>query len=242
MRSILILMLCVGLMVPAASQISKLEKLKKEVDEILDANDLSRDDLSDGLKEALIKGVKNGADKASETNGFYKNQAIKIPFPKNAKKVAKSLRKIGMDKQVDEFVKTLNRSAELAAKEAKPIFVDAVKDMSIEDAWSIVNGKDNKAATNYLQEKTTAKLAEKITPIIEEKLETTNATRYYGDLVKRYNQLPFVEKQDTDLTKYATNQTIKGLFYLVGQEELKIRENPGERTSELLGKVFKLQD
>ncbi|MEQ9229374.1 MAG: DUF4197 domain-containing protein, partial [Cyclobacteriaceae bacterium] len=191
---------------------------------------------------ALIKGVKNGTDQASALDGFYKNQDIKIPFPKNAEKVAKAVKKIGMEKQVKEFVVALNRSAEQAAKEAAPIFVNAIKDMSIDDAWDILSGDNKKAATAYLQEKTTSQLAEKMSPIIDEKLKSTNATKYYKDIIEAYNKLPLVTKQDSDLTSYATNKTIQGLFYLVGQEELKIRENPGERTSDLLKKVFKQQD
>ncbi len=243
MRTIFLIMFSLVLVVPSEAQISKkLNKLKKEAEKALTEKDLTTDEVAAGLKEALIKGVKNGTDQASALDGFYKNQDIKIPFPKNAEKVAKAVKKIGMEKQVKEFVVTLNRSAEQAAKEAAPIFVNAIKDMSIDDAWDILSGDNKKAATAYLQEKTTSQLAEKMSPIIDEKLKSTNATKYYKDIIEAYNKLPLVTKQDSDLTSYATNKTIQGLFYLVGQEELKIRENPGERTSDLLKKVFKQQD
>lgn len=243
MRTIFLIMFSLVLVVPSEAQISKkLNKIKKEAEKALTEKDLTTDEVAAGLKEALIKGVKNGTDQASALDGFYKNQDIKIPFPKNVEKVAKAVKKIGMEKQVKEFVVTLNRSAEQAAKEAAPIFVNAIKDMSIDDAWDILRGDNKKAATAYLQEKTTSQLAEKMSPIIDEKLKSTNATKYYKDIIEAYNKLPLVTKQDSDLTSYATNKTIQGLFYLVGQEELKIRENPGERTSDLLKKVFKQQD
>ncbi len=243
MRAILLLLISTILVLPSEAQFSKkLNKLKKEAEKTLTDKELTTDDVAAGLKEALIKGVKNGTDQASALDGFYTNQDIKIPFPENAEKVAKAIKKIGMEKQVNEFVVTLNRSAEQAAKEAAPIFVDAIKGMSIDDAWDILKGDNKKAATVYLQAKTTSQLTEKMSPIIDAKLKSTNATKYYKDIIEAYNKLPFVAKQDSDLTSYATNKTLQGLFYLVGQEELKIRENPGERTSDLLKKVFKQQD
>ncbi len=243
MRVILLVLISSMLVLPSEAQFSKkVNKLKNEAEKALSDKELTTDDVAAGLKEALIKGVKNGTDQASALDGFYTNQDIKIPFPENAAKVAKAVKKIGMEKQVNEFVVTLNRSAEQAAKEAAPIFVDAIKGMSIDDAWDILKGDNKKAATAYLQEKTTSQLAEKMRPLIDEKLKSTNATKYYKDIIEAYNKLPLVTKQDSDLTSYATNKTIQGLFYLVGQEELKIRENPGERTSDLLKKVFKQQD
>jgi len=242
MRLIILLVLSVGILDSSSGQINqKLKNLKKEVSEVKKVtagSGLSGDEISSGLKEALLKGVKKGSDKASEVDGFLKNPAIKIPFPKDARKVADALKRLGMEKEVKRFVKTLNRSAEMAAKEAKPIFVDAIKEMSIEDAWSVLNGEDKQGATNYLKNSTSEKLTKKITPIVTSSLEKTSATKYYKDLIERYNKLPMVKKKDPDLTAYATRKTLNGLFYLVGEEEAKIRNNPAERTTDVLKKVF----
>ena len=240
MRFVLIKILIVVAMSPATSQISdKLKDLAKEVEKVVTKDGLSSDEVAAGLKEALVNGVEKGTAQASEVNGFYKNPEIKIPFPEDAKKVAATLKKVGMEKQVQNFVKTLNRSAELAAKEAKPVFVSAIKDMSIKDAFSILEGTDKQGATNYLKSSTSDELTSKIMPIIDNALSTTRATKYYEELFTAYNKLPMVEKTNPDLSAYATAKTLDGLFYLVGQEELKIREDPAARTTELLKKVFK---
>lgn len=240
MRIVLILILFAGSMIPTVAQISdKIKDIAKEVEKVVTKDGLSSDDVAAALKEALVNGVEKGTEQASQLNGFYKNGEIKIPFPEDAKKVASALKKVGMDKQVQNFVKTLNRSAELAAKEAKPVFISAIKEMSIKDAFGILNGEDKQGATNYLKGSTSDKLTSKILPIVEEALSATSATKYYNDLVTAYNKLPMVEKTDPDLSSYATAKTIDGLFHLVGQEELKIRQDPAARTSELLKKVFK---
>ena len=143
--------------------------------------------------------------------------------------------------QVDRFIETLNRGAEEAAKEAKPIFVGAIKDMTVQDAWGILKGEDN-AATMYLQDKTSAQLTSKFKPVIKRALDKTNATKYYSDLVNTYNKIPFVEKVNPNLDDYATERALSGLFTLVAKEEQNIRDNPGARTTELLKKVFSKQD
>ena len=136
---------------------------------------------------------------------------------------------------------SLNRGAELAAKEAKPIFVNAITSMSINDAWGILKG-DNDAATIYLKETTSDQLYEKFSPVISTSLDKVNATKYYSDLVNAYNKIPFVDKVNPDLNDYATRKAIDGLFILVAEEELKIREDPIARTSDLLKRVFAEQD
>jgi hypothetical protein len=240
MRIVLSLIFLVGSLVPSTAQISnKIKDLAKDAGKVIGRDGLSSDDVAAGLKEALLNGVEKGTAQASQLDGFYKNGEIKIPFPEDAKKVATALKRVGMDRQVKNFVKTLNRSAEIAAKEAKPVFVSAVKDMSVKDAWGILNGEDKQGATNYLKGSTSNELTEKILPIIEEALLTTNATKYYDELITAYNKLPMVEKRDADLSTYATQKTLDGLFHLVGQEELKIRQDPAARTSDLLKKVFK---
>lgn len=202
---------------------------------------LSTDEVGKGLKEALIKGISNGSDQASTLDGYFKNPKLKIPFPPDVVKVENKLRQIGMNKLVDDFILSLNRGAEMAAKESKPIFVNAIKSMSIQDAWGILKGENN-AATQYLRRTTGDQLYDKFNPVIVSSLEKVNATKYYSDMINTYNKIPLVEKANPDLDDYATNKAIDGLFILVETEEQKIRENPLERTTDLLKKVFAQQD
>lgn len=201
---------------------------------------LTSDDVAEGLKEALEQGISKGADLVSQTDGYFKNPEIKIPFPPDVQKVEDRLRAIGMGDQVDRFVMTLNRGAEDAAKEAKPIFVNAIKSMTIDDAWSILKGDDD-AATQYLKRTTTPQLKEKFKPVIQNALNSTNATKYYGDLVDTYNKIPLVEKVNPDLDDYATDRAIDGLFVMIAKEEKNIRKDPVARTTDLLKRVFAAQ-
>lgn len=198
---------------------------------------LTTAEVAQGLKEALIKGISTGADLVSQVDGYFKNPEIRIPFPPEVKKVEDRLRQVGLGNEVDKFVMTLNRGAEDAAKEAKPIFIEAIKSMTIEDAWSILKGESD-AATQYLKRTTSGLLKEKFKPVIQNSLNQVNATRYYGDLVTRYNQIPFVQKVNPDLDDYATDKAIEGLFVMIAKEEENIRQNPVARTTELLKRVF----
>jgi hypothetical protein len=189
------------------------------------------------LKEALIKGISTGSDLVSQLDGYFKNPAIKIPFPPEVKKVEDKLRQVGLGNEVDKFVMTLNRGAEDAAKEAKPIFITAIRSMTIQDAWAILRG-DQDAATQYLKRTTSVQLKDKFKPVIQNSLSKVNATRYYSDIVKKYNQLPLVQKVNPDLDDYATDKAIEGLFVMIAREEKNIRQNPVARTTELLKKVF----
>ncbi|MBB6611128.1 DUF4197 domain-containing protein [Pontibacter sp. Tf4] len=198
---------------------------------------VTQSEVAAGLKQALEIGIKNGAGQASQTDGYYKNSLIRIPFPQDVQRVENTLRKIGLGSEVDKFVMTLNRGAEDAAKSAVPIFVSAIKQMTIQDAWGILKG-DRDAATQYLKRTTTTQLTNAFKPVIRQSLEKTNATRYYADLVNKYNQIPLVQKVNPNLDEYATQKAIDGLFLLVAQEEEKIRENPIARTTELLRRVF----
>ena len=210
-----------------------LEKLKKT----LSGESMSTDEVAAGLKEALTNGASNGADLVSQLDGYYKNPEIKIPFPPEVKQVETRLRQIGLGSEVDKFVESLNRGAEDAAKEAKPIFVSAIKELTIEDAWSILRGEED-AATQYLNRTTSPLLMEKFQPIIQRSLEKVNATKYYSDLVTTYNKIPFVQTVNPNLDEYATEKAIHGLFVMIAKEEKKIREDPVARTSDLLKKVF----
>lgn len=198
---------------------------------------LTTAEVAEGLKEALVKGISTGADLVSVTDGYFKNPQIKIPFPEDVKKVEDALRKIGLGGQVDKFVMTLNRGAEDGAKEAKPIFIAAIKSMTIQDAWAILKGEED-AATQYLKRTTSALLKEKFKPVIQSSLNKVNATKYYGDIVSRYNQIPLVEKVNPDLDDYATDKAIEGLFVMIAKEEKNIRQDPVARTTEILKRVF----
>lgn len=200
-------------------------------------SNLSNDEIIKGLKEALVTGTNNSTSFASQLDGYFKNPNIKIPFPPNAKKMETTLRNIGMGAQVDKAILTMNRGAERAAKEAAPIFIDAIKAMTISDGMGILKGGDN-AATNYLKGKTTNDLTIKFRPIIEKALQEVQMTKYWTPLVTKYNKIPMVEKMNPDLNAYVTNKAIEGLFFLVAQEETKIRKDPAARVTDTLKKVF----
>ncbi|WP_339923249.1 DUF4197 domain-containing protein [uncultured Cyclobacterium sp.] len=203
---------------------------------------LTENEVGNGLKEALIKGVTEGANLASTQDGFFKNDLIRIALPEDVQRVESTLRNIGLGSEVDKVIMTINRGAESAAKEAKPIFIAAIKQMTITDAWDILKGQDD-AATQYLQRTTTEKLTALFQPHVQESLDQVGATRYYGDLVGRYNSFPTTSRKlDPDLNAYVTQMAIQGLFQLVAQEEKAIRENPAERTTALLKRVFSAQD
>jgi len=212
--------------------------LKKLKDKVAGATgSVSTEEVAQGLKEALTNGVSKGSDLVSQVDGYLKNQEIKIPFPPEVQQVETKLRAIGMGGEVDKFVTSLNRAAEDAAKEAKPIFVTAVKEMTIQDAWSILRGEQN-SATQYLIKTTSTPLKAKFKPIIQASLAKVNATKYYKDLVTTYNKIPLIQKVNPNLDDYATDKAADGLFIMIAKEEKNIRENPGARTTELLKKVF----
>ena len=190
-----------------------------------------------GLKEALINGISKGSDLASQIDGYFNNPEIKIPFPPDVKKVEDRLRQIGLGSEVDKFVMTLNRGAEDAAKEAKPIFIAAIKQMTIDDAWAILKGEPD-AATQFLKRTTSTQLKEKFKPVIQASLDKVNATKYYSDIINRYNSIPLVQKVNPDLNDYATDLAMQGLFTMIAKEEKNIRQDPLARTTELLKRVF----
>jgi hypothetical protein len=198
---------------------------------------LTEKDAADGIKEALVNGTGESVKLVSVVNGYWANPEIKIPFPAEAKEMESKLRAIGMSKKVDEFNESMNRAAEKAASEAKPIFIAAIKGMTVRDAINIVKGSDN-AATTYLKNTTSPELVAKFQPIIKTSLDDVNATKYWSDLITLYNKIPMVKKMNPDLPQYVTTRAIDGLFIMIAKEELKIRKDPMARTSELLKKVF----
>lgn len=199
---------------------------------------LSNDEIVAGLKEALSVGAQNSASKLSAVDGFFANAAIKVLMPPEAKKVETALRTAGMGKLVDNAILSMNRAAEEASKSAAPIFVNAVKSMSIQDALGILKGSDT-AATGYLRGKTVAALTSAFRPVIDTALQKTSATSYWKTVFDAYNKLPTTfNKINPDLAGYVTEKSLSGMFFQVAQEEQKIRKDPAARVSDILKKVF----
>lgn len=198
---------------------------------------LTSPEVVSGLKEALSIGAKSAAQLASRVDGFYKNPLIFIPFPPQAQQMKSALEKIGLKSQVDRFVMTLNRAAEEAAKQAAPIFLSAIKGLTIQDGFKILKGPNN-AATDYLRSKTTAQLTTAFKPVVKRAIEKVEVTKYWNPLVTQYNRIPFVQRVNPDLDAYVTERAIAGLFKLIANEEMKIRQNPASRVTDLLRKVF----
>jgi len=199
---------------------------------------LSNDEIIAGLKEALSVGAENSSSKLSAVDGFFANAAIKVLMPEEAKKVESTLRSMGMGNLVDKAILSMNRAAEDASKSAAPIFVNAIKQMSFQDALGILRGSDT-AATSYLKGKTTAELTNAFRPVIEASLQKTDATKYWKDVFETYNKLPTTRnKVNTDLSAYVTEKGLKGMFYQVAVEEQKIRKDPAARVTDVLKKVF----
>ncbi|MBC7566222.1 MAG: DUF4197 domain-containing protein [Pedobacter sp.] len=194
-----------------------------------------------GLKQALEIGTTNGANQLSAKDGFLGNLAIKIFFPPEAQKVEKTLRTIGLGSLADNVILTINRAAEDAAKEARPIFISTIKQMTIADATNILLGNDD-AATTYFKRVTTAQLMEKFRPVIANSLAKVGATKYWGDAASQYNKIPLVNPISTDLSSYVAQKALDGMFIQIAQEELKIRDNIGARSTTLLQKVFGYAD
>jgi hypothetical protein len=198
-------------------------------------------DIASGLKEALNKGITEQVSKLTATDGFYRNAAVKILMPEELAKVDKTLRKIGLSKLADEGILALNRAAEDAVKEATPIFVSSIKNLTITDAKSILLGKEN-AATVYLQSTTSAALYAKFSPVVQKSIGKVGADVVWSTIIKQYNTIPFVSKVNPDITDYTTNKALEGVFKMITVEEKNIRTNLNARTSDVLKKVFALQD
>lgn len=198
-------------------------------------------DIASGLKEALNKGITEQVSKLTAVDGFYKNEAVKILMPAELQKVDATLRKIGLSSLADEGIKVLNRAAEDAVKEATPIFVSAVKNMSFTDAKNILLGNDS-AATSYLQNSTTTALYGKFNPVIKSSFEKVGADVVWKNIITKYNTIPLVKKVNPDLTDYTTNQALAGVFKMIAVEEKEIRTDISARTTPLLKSVFAMQD
>lgn len=202
---------------------------------------LSQAEIGSGLKEALNNGITKQVSKLTATDGFYRNEAVKIFLPEELKVVDKKLRQISLSKLADEGLKVINRAAEDAVKEATPIFVDAVKQMSFNDAKNILLGNDS-SATNYLQNTTSTSLQAKFTPVIQNSYTRVGADKIWSEIITKYNSLPLVKKVNPNLTEYTTSKAMEGVFKMIAVEEKDIRTNLSARSSVLLKKVFALQD
>ena len=201
------------------------------------SNPLSNDEVIAGLKEALSIGIKNSVNLTSATDGFLKNTEIMLPFPPDAVKVKEKAMALGLSGQVEKFETTLNRAAEEATKEAIPIFIDAIKNMTVQDGFAILKG-GNGSASQFLKNQTSAKLVSAFAPKVKEATSKVKLTEYWNPIITKYNALTLGNKLDPDLNAYITQKAIDGLFIMVAKEEDKIRLDPAARVSDILIKVF----
>jgi len=241
-----ILAICIFLAIAGNTHAQNVRDFANDADRTLEkykgkgsnGGSLSEADISAGLREALRVGAKNATSKVSAVDGFFGNALIKILMPPEAKKVENTLRQMGLGDQVDNAILSMNRAAEDASGKALDIFVDAIKNMSIQDGLNILKG-GNDAATQYLKAKTSAALTKAFKPVIEEALEKVNATKYWATVFNTYNSLPTTfKKVNPDLQAYVTERALNGVFIYIADEEAKIRMNPAARVNDLLKKVF----
>lgn len=198
---------------------------------------LSDSRIASGLKEALQVGATKAVNLTGRRDGYFGNQAIKILMPKSLRPVEQGLRAVGYGPKVDDFVLSMNRSAEAAAPAAKKIFIDAILSMSFDDARKILSGGDT-AATDYFKSKTTDQLTTAFRPIVQKTMDQNSVTQQYNHLVGQARTIPFMKSQNVNITDYVVSQALNGLFYMLGQEERKIRKDPAARTTDLLKQVF----
>lgn len=202
---------------------------------------LTNADIALGLREALNKGINKQVTKLTLEDGFYKNELVKIVLPTELQTVDRALRNIGLSSLADEGLKVLNRAAEDAVKEATPIFVDAVKNITFTDAKNILLGTNN-AATEFLKTGTSTSLYAKFNPVIKNSFAKVGADQIWNNIITKYNSIPFVNKVNPDLTDYTTQQALKGVYAMIAVEEKEIRTKISSRSTALLQKVFALQD
>lgn len=238
MKQIFTLLFLAVFCIQADAQVLK-GLLNKAKDAVSKPGGLSNDDIVAGLKEALVTGSQKGSSTLSQADGFFANAALKILLPPEARKAENTLRSVGLGKQVDDAILSMNRAAEDACKSAAPIFSNAIKQMSFQDALGILKGSDT-AATGYLRGKTTAELTTAFRPVIEQSLHKADATKYWNTLISSYNKINIFGRQkiNPDLSAYVTEKALSGIFTQVAIEEKNIRKDPLARTSDILKKVF----
>ena len=216
-----------------------LKKSSETATGILNKNE--KVDIAAGLKEALTTGITEQVSKLMQVDGFYKNELVKIVMPEELSKVDKTLRKLGMGSLADDGIKALNRAAEDAVKEATPVFVNAIKNIKIADAKTILMGNKN-AATTYLQQSTNKELYTKFLPVVQQSIGKVGADKIWNGIIQKYNTVPLVSKINPDLNDYVTNKALEGVFKMIAIEEKNIRTDLQSRTSTVLKKVFAMQD
>ena len=224
-------------------QIKLSDQIKKSIPKKIPTSKsaLSATDIAKGLKEALNKGIEKQVSKLTMEDGFYKNELVKILLPEELQKVDKTLRKMGLSSLADEGLLMLNRAAEDAVKESTPIFVNAVKNISFDDAKNILMGNENQA-TSYLQTNTASALYDKFNPVIQNSFAKVGADKVWESIIKKYNSIPLVNKVNPNLTDYTTNEALEGVFKMIALEEETIRMDMKARKSPLLQQVFAMQD
>lgn len=219
-----------------------INKAKDKVTEVTGTGTgLSNADIASALKEALNKGIDEQVTKLTAVDGFYKNEMVKILLPEELQKVDKTLRSLGMGDLADEGLLVLNRAAEDAVKEATPIFVNAVTSMTFSDAKNILMG-DDRSATTYLEKTTSTQLYDKFSPVVKTSLDKVGADKVWATIIEKYNSLPLTKDVNPNLTDYVTSKAMSGVFTMISVEEKEIRTDLSSRTSDLLKKVFALQD
>ncbi len=216
-------------------------EMQQVLDQFPQTGILTQAEMGNGLKEALNNGITKQVSKLTATDGFFRNEAVKILLPAELQKVDTRLRQIGLSSLADDGLRVLNRAAEDAVKEATPIFVDAVKQMTFTDAKNILLGNES-SATNYLQNTTSTALYGKFSPVIKNSFAKVGADKIWTQIITKYNSIPLVTKVNPDLTDYTTNKAMEGVFKMIAVEEKDIRTNFSARTSDLLRRVFALQD
>lgn len=232
----------IALIVLAATLIVGCAEMTQVMDEVnsmanSSSPSLTNDEVIKGLKQALEVGTNNSTAITSKLDGFYKNPEIFIPFPPEAIKVKEKVTALGMGSQVEKFELTMNRAAETAAKEAAPIFINAITSMSIADGFAILRGGEN-AATQYLIDKTSSQLKVKFNPVVKSAIDQVEVTKYWNPIINTYNKIPLVDKMNPNLEDYITTRAMDGLFLMIEKEEKNIRKNPAARITDLLKKVF----
>jgi hypothetical protein len=204
----------------------------------LTINDLSRAELSAGLKQALTQGVDKAVAELGAADGFFGNYAVKIPLPEALKKAERTLRMLGMGSQADDLVLKMNRAAEAAVPEARLLLVDAVKKMSVADAKAILAGGGDDAATQYFKKTTSVALAEKLLPIVKTATANVQLAQQYNKFAQMGNKFGLVKAEQVNLEQYITQKTLDGVYLMIAKEEAAIRHDPVGQTSRLLQKVF----
>jgi hypothetical protein len=229
------------LILPVLFLLSGCAELQQVAGQLPQGGILTNADIAAGLREALDKGIDTQVTKLTQTDGFYRNELVKILLPAELQKVDQGLRKIGLGSLADEGIKMMNRAAEDAVKEATPIFVSAVRNITFTDARNILLGNDE-SATTYLRSSTSSQLYTKFNPVIKSSFSKVGADKVWNNIITRYNQIPLVKKVNPDLTDYVTNEALDGVYKMIAVEEKNIRNNLNARTSALLKRVFAMQD